>query len=446
MTGRLYGVGVGPGDPELLTIKAHRIVTECDAVAYFAATGRESNARRIVAGHLRADQGDLRLEYPVTTEQLPPGVSYETLLIDFYDESAKRIAELLDDGIDVAVLCEGDPFFYGSYMYVHNRLGEDYDAEVVPGVPAMLAGTASVGTPLVCLNETLVVLSGVMTEDELVARLTTAGAAVIMKLGRNLDRVRAAVERAGMAERAMYVERVTMGSERIMPLAEADGLTAPYFSMVIIAERHRSAPVTGTVTVVGLGPGDPGTLTPDASGALHAATDLFGYSTYLDMVPESVTGVRHASDNREEADRAAAALDLRRRRRSGGRGVGRRPRRVRHGRRGHGATRRPVRGRSVGRRRRHRAPGRHRGPGRGGPGGSAPGTRLRRDVPVGQPQAVVADRAPPGRGRRRGLRDRPLQPRVAVTTTPAGRRGRRAPSTPRSVDSRGPRPGRRPRR
>jgi precorrin-2/cobalt-factor-2 C20-methyltransferase len=232
--GSLFGVGVGPGDPELLTLKAFRILRACPAVAYFAAVGRESNARRVVAGYLDADQHELRLEYPVTTETLPDGVSYETLIVDFYDEAAKRIAETLDAGIDVAVLCEGDPLFYGSYMYMHNRLADRYDTVVVPGVPSMVAAAAVLGAPLVCRDEMLCVLSGVLPGDELERRLRSGGAAVIMKLGRNLAKVRDAVERAGLLDHAHYVERATMDSQRVMPLAEADPTTAPYFSMVVI--------------------------------------------------------------------------------------------------------------------------------------------------------------------------------------------------------------------
>src|SRR5262245_51529460 len=148
--GRLFGVGMGPGDPELLTLKAARVLDCCPVVAYFAAVGRESNARRVVCDRLNGHHRELRLEYPVTTETLPPEVSYETLLIDFYDESAKRISELLEAGTDVAVLCEGDPFFYGSYMYVHTRLAPRFVTEVVPGVPSMAAGAAVLGAPLVC--------------------------------------------------------------------------------------------------------------------------------------------------------------------------------------------------------------------------------------------------------------------------------------------------------
>jgi precorrin-2/cobalt-factor-2 C20-methyltransferase len=237
MSGHLYGVGVGPGDPELVTLKAARVLDACPVVAYFAAVGRESNARRVVGERLNGHHRELRLEYPVTTETLPPEVSYETLLIDFYDESAKRIAELLDAGTDVAVLCEGDPFFYGSYMYLHTRLAGRFPTEVVPGVPAMAAGAAVLGSPLVCRDEVLSVLSGVLPVDELTDRLRAADAAVVMKVGRNLAKVRAAVEAAGLLEHATYVERATMAAERILPLTEADPASAPYFSMVVIPSR-----------------------------------------------------------------------------------------------------------------------------------------------------------------------------------------------------------------
>jgi precorrin-2/cobalt-factor-2 C20-methyltransferase len=233
-SGRLWGLGVGPGDPELVTLKAYRVLQAVDVVAWFAAANRVSNARRIAATHLRPGQEELPLIYPVTTEALPDGIVYDNLLTTFYDQSAKRIAELLDGGRDVAVLCEGDPFFYGSYMYLHNRLADRYGQEVVPGVPGMLAGAAVLGTPLVCGNEMLSVLSGVLPADELHRRLCSAEAAVIMKLGRQLAKVVDCVARAGLMERAWYVERATMTAERVLPLADADPLSAPYFSMVVI--------------------------------------------------------------------------------------------------------------------------------------------------------------------------------------------------------------------
>jgi precorrin-2/cobalt-factor-2 C20-methyltransferase len=227
-------VGVGPGDPELLTLKAYRVLQEVDVVAWFAASGRTSNARRSAAVHLRTDQEELALIYPVTTETLPADISYDDLLTTFYDESARRLGEVLDAGRDVAVLCEGDPLFYGSYMYLHNRLADRYGHQVVPGVPAMLAGAAVLGTPLVCRNEMLSVLSGVLPADELHRRLLAAEAVVIMKLGRNLAKVRDCVSRAGLLDRAWYVERATMEAELVVPLAEADATKAPYFSLVVI--------------------------------------------------------------------------------------------------------------------------------------------------------------------------------------------------------------------
>lgn len=233
-TGRLFGVGVGPGDPELITVKAARVLDESPVVAWFAAVKRQSNARRVVADRLDDRHEELRLEYPVTTEVLPEGVSYETLLVDFYDESAKRVAEHLDEGRDVAVLCEGDPFFYGSYMYLHTRLASQYTTEVIPGVPSVVAGAAVVGAPLACRNEVLTILSGVLDVDELEQRLRSADAAVVMKVGRNLAKVRQAVERAGLLDRATYVERATMAEERHCALADADDTSAPYFSMVVI--------------------------------------------------------------------------------------------------------------------------------------------------------------------------------------------------------------------
>ncbi len=235
-TGRCVGVGVGPGDPELVTLKAVRRIGEASEIAWFAAIGRDSNARRVVADLLRADHVEHRLEYPVTTETVPSGTSYETLIADFYDTAAKRIAEVLDAGVDVVVLCEGDPFLYGSFMYLHSRLSDRYEVEVVPGIASMLGASAAAAAPLVSMNEVLSVLSGVLGEAELTERLGSCDAAVIMKVGRNLARVRRAVAAAGALDRAIYVEQATTDRQRIMPLAAtADAVgAAPYFSMVLV--------------------------------------------------------------------------------------------------------------------------------------------------------------------------------------------------------------------
>ncbi|MBB5461608.1 precorrin-2 C(20)-methyltransferase [Paraburkholderia sp. Cpub6] len=232
--GRLYGIGVGPGDPELLTLKALRLLKAAPVVAYFVAKGKRGNAFGIIEAYLHDAQQHLPLVYPVTTEALEPPLSYEAIIADFYDTAAEIVAGHLDAGRDVAVICEGDPFFYGSYMYLHDRLAARYDSEVVPGVCSMLGGAAVLGAPLVYRNQSLSVLSGVLPEDELRRRLADADAAVIMKLGRNFDKVRRVLDELGLAQRALYVERATMRNQRIVALAEVDPMASPYFSLLVV--------------------------------------------------------------------------------------------------------------------------------------------------------------------------------------------------------------------
>ena len=232
--GRLIGLGVGPGDPELITLKALRLLRESPVVAYFVAKGKKGNAFGIIEDHLVPQQTLMPLVYPVTTEVLPAPLSYEQVISDFYDEASVQVAEHLDAGRDVAVICEGDPFFYGSYMYLHDRLAERYEAEVVPGVCSMLGCASVLGTPLVYRNQSLSVLSGVLPEEELEQRLRSAEAAVVMKLGRNFDKVRRVLQRLGLAERAHYVERATMHNQQIVPLDQVDPLASPYFSMILV--------------------------------------------------------------------------------------------------------------------------------------------------------------------------------------------------------------------
>lgn len=237
--GRLLGLSVGPGDPELITVKALRLLRGAPVVAYFvakakASKGQGGNAFGIVAEHLGPAQQLLPLVYPVTTEKLEPPLSYEDVIADFYDTAAAQVAEHLDAGRDVAVICEGDAFFFGSYMYLHDRLADRYETEVVPGVCSMLGGAAALGSPLVYRNQSLLVLSGVLSEEELTERLSAAEAAVVMKLGRNFDKVRRVLERLGLAERALYIERATMAQQRVLALDEVDPMASPYFSLILV--------------------------------------------------------------------------------------------------------------------------------------------------------------------------------------------------------------------
>lgn len=234
-TGTCYGIGVGPGDPELITVKTLRILQSSPVVAYFSAVGKQSNARRIVDSYLSPEQAELHLVYPVTTEDLPAGVSYEELLINFYDAVAEQLRDVLDAGKDVAVLCEGDPFFHGSYMYVHNRLCGSHRTEVVPGISSILAASAVTGAPLVCRDEVLTVLSAALPTSDLSERLRSSDAAVVMKVGRRMPSVYRAVADAGLLDRAWYVERATMADQRVAALSEVDPTApAPYFSMIVV--------------------------------------------------------------------------------------------------------------------------------------------------------------------------------------------------------------------
>ena len=207
--GRLFGVGVGPGDPELLTLKAQRIIAAADVVAYPVAGHGRSVARGIAAPHLPAGAVEVALTYPVTTGTTEHPGGYEGAIVDFYDDSAELLAAHLDAGRDVVVLCEGDPFFYGSYMYLHDRLAHRYRTEVVPGITSFSAAAAGSGTPLVKRDDVLTILPGTLPADVLAARLRSSDAAVVMKLGRTFASVREATERAGVAERALYVERAS---------------------------------------------------------------------------------------------------------------------------------------------------------------------------------------------------------------------------------------------
>ena len=217
---RLIGVGVGPGDPELITLKALRVLREADVVAHFAKAGNASHARDIAAGHLRSDVAELPLLYPVTTEIPKDSAAYCDRIAAFYDASTAAIAAHLDAGRSVAVICEGDPLFYGSYMHLHVRLAPRYPTEVIAGVTGMSGCWSAAGMPIAQGDDVFMVLPGTLCEDELTRRLGEADAAVIMKLGRNLPKVRRALARAGRLDRAVYVERGTMAHGKVVRLAD----------------------------------------------------------------------------------------------------------------------------------------------------------------------------------------------------------------------------------
>lgn len=233
-TGRLYGLSLGPGDPELLTLKAARLLDSVPVVAYFAKRGSPSNARAIIAYRLRPGVVELPLLYPVTTEIPHKDPAYRAALNAFHDKAAADIAAHLNAGRDVAVASEGDALFYGSYMHIHVRLAHLFPTEVVPGITAMSGAWALAGLPIAQGDDVLTVLQGTLDEDTLAARLADTDAAVIMKLGRNLPRIRTALARTGRLDQALYAERVGTPAQRVLRLAERDASSAPYFALVLV--------------------------------------------------------------------------------------------------------------------------------------------------------------------------------------------------------------------
>ncbi len=308
--GTLFGVGLGPGDPELVTVKAARLIGEADVVAYHSARHGHSIARRIAEPYLRPDQIEEHLVYPVTTETTSHPGGYDGAIEDFYSEAAERIATHLAAGRNVALLAEGDPLFYSSYMHMHTRLTERFHAVIVPGVTSVSAASAAISTPLVQGEQVLTVLPGTLPEGELQRRLADTDAAVVMKLGRSYPTVRQALSSAGRLDEAFYVERASTEAQRVLPAADVDDATVPYFSIAILPGGRRDKAMVGSVVVVGLGPGDPEWTTAQTRRELAAATDLIGYGPYLDRVPDRPGQQRHPSDNTDERARAGLACTL----------------------------------------------------------------------------------------------------------------------------------------
>ncbi|MGF6231455.1 precorrin-2/cobalt-factor-2 C20-methyltransferase [Inquilinus ginsengisoli] len=229
MTGTLYGLGVGPGDPELVTLKALRLLRAAPVLAYPAPDVGDSFARSIVAPHLQGGQTEIAIRVPMRVDPAPAQA--------VYDAAAIEIGAHLDSGRDVAVLCEGDPFFYGSFMYLFGRLAERHRVEVVPGVSSLTACAAAIGLPLAARNDVLTVLPAPLPEDELRPRLQAAEAVAIMKLSRHFKKISQLLEENGLYDDARYVERATLGHQRVLKLSEVDPETVPYFSMILAHRR-----------------------------------------------------------------------------------------------------------------------------------------------------------------------------------------------------------------
>ncbi len=236
--GRVICAGLGPGDPDLMSLRAARAIAAATHVAYFRKAGRPGQARRIVEGMLAVGVTEYPMEYPVTTELPFDSPEYTQALARFYDDWAKRL-ETLCQTSDVLVLCEGDPFFYGSFMHLHSRLQGRVPVEVIPGITGMTGCWTATDTPITWGDDVLTVLMGTLPEDDLVRHMASADALVIMKTGRNLPRVRSALDRTGRLDAAWLVERGTMPNQRIARLVDVDATDCPYFAIVLVHGHGR---------------------------------------------------------------------------------------------------------------------------------------------------------------------------------------------------------------
>lgn len=240
MTGTVYGIGLGPGDPELISVKAHRILSGAHHVAFFRKAGRPGQARTLADSLMPQGAVEHPMEYPVTTEIPVTDPAYNELLSGFYSDCVANLIELVEAGEDVVVLCEGDPFFYGSFMHLYERLKDRINVEVVPAITGMSAAWTATGAPITWGDDVLTVLMGTLSGDELARRMGDTDALVVMKTGRNLAKVRAALIEAGRADDAWFVENASMPAQTVQRLRHVPkNYKAPYFSIVIVHGQGR---------------------------------------------------------------------------------------------------------------------------------------------------------------------------------------------------------------
>ncbi|MCG7437923.1 precorrin-3B C(17)-methyltransferase [Corynebacterium freneyi] len=336
--GHLYGVGLGPGDPGLITRRGADVIASADVVAFHAGPHGRSTARRIASELIDARRTpaiEELLVYPVTRGG-GDDVDYAEAMGAFYAEATSRLADHLSAGRSVAVLSLGDPMLYSSYQHLHRALAGDFPTHVVPGVPSVTAAAGELAHPLAEGTDILSILPATAGHARLAAAVAAADCLVIMKLAGHVDDVRDILRDAGKLDRARVVVRATMGDGWSAPLADVAADDVPYFAVVVVGAEQTDGPDTGVrvasrvgapdavadaghggpgaglgeVVVIGLGPGPDRWMTPEAAAELDRATDVVGYATYVSRVPDKPGRTKHMSDNRVEGERAAMALDL----------------------------------------------------------------------------------------------------------------------------------------
>ena len=229
MNGVLYGVGVGPGDPELITLKSLRLIKSTEVIAYPKLKGSKSFARNIIEEFIDLPKVEIAIEIPMTVNRLPAQRAY--------DAAAQKISTNLNMGENVVFLCEGDPFFYGSFMYMHSRLYKKYLVEIIPGVSSMTACAAMAKKPLAARNEVLTVLPGPLSKKELERRLADNNSSAIMKVGRHIKKIKSVIDRLGLMDSSLYIERASLKEQKVLKLIDAPEV-APYFSMVLVNKEE----------------------------------------------------------------------------------------------------------------------------------------------------------------------------------------------------------------
>ncbi|MBU2981654.1 precorrin-2 C(20)-methyltransferase [Lentibacter algarum] len=237
--GTIFGVGLGPGNPELMSVKADRLVRGAAHIAYFRKAGRKGQSRQIVEGMLAANVTEFAMEYPVTTEIPLSDPRYNEVLSEFYESCTAHLRALAETGEDVIVLCEGDPFFYGSFMHLYTRLQGNTQVEVIPAITGMSAAYTTTGQPITWGDDIMSVLMATLPEDALTEAMQAADAIIVMKIGKNIDKLRRALKAAGKFEAAWIVEYASMPNQKMRLLSDTGSEPVPYFSIVVVHGNGR---------------------------------------------------------------------------------------------------------------------------------------------------------------------------------------------------------------
>ena len=237
--GKIYGVGVGPGAVDLLSVRADKLVREAKYIAFFRKAGRAGHARQIASTLLSKDVIELAMEYPITTEIPLSDRRYSEVLSEFYKKYSNKIISLSQTGIDLVILCEGDPFFYGSFMHIYSRVKDKCPVEVVPAITGMSAAWTATDIPITWGDDILTVLMGTLDKTTLENQLQDTNAAIIMKIGRNLPKIKKALERTGRFYDAFIVEYAAMDKQTVQRLSDYNTENAPYFSIIVLHGQGR---------------------------------------------------------------------------------------------------------------------------------------------------------------------------------------------------------------